>query len=88
MTTTKHGHRCSRSAFGKVRFLGHKIQMFYRSLLNYQLLLSQQPTVALIFMMAISLFSFTSEVVGEKTKTCSTLTGNDFLNMSKCMQFS
>ena len=21
-TTTKHGHRCSRSAFGKVRFLG------------------------------------------------------------------
>ena len=23
-TTTKRGHRCSRSAFGKVRFLGHK----------------------------------------------------------------
>ena len=22
-TTTKHGHHCSRSAFGKVRFLGH-----------------------------------------------------------------
>ena len=24
ITTTKRGHRCSRSAFGKVRFLGHK----------------------------------------------------------------
>ena len=24
MTTTKRGHCCSRSAFGKVRFLGHK----------------------------------------------------------------
>ena len=23
MTTTKRGHHCSRSAFGKVRFLGH-----------------------------------------------------------------
>ena len=23
ITTTKHGHHCSRSAFGKVRFLGH-----------------------------------------------------------------
>ena len=23
-TITKRGHRCSRSAFGKVRFLGHK----------------------------------------------------------------
>ena len=22
--TTKHGHSCSRSAFGKVTFLGHK----------------------------------------------------------------
>ena len=25
ITTTKRGHRCSRSASGKVRFLGHKI---------------------------------------------------------------
>ena len=24
MITTKRGHRCSRLAFGKVRFLGHK----------------------------------------------------------------
>ena len=24
ITTTKHGHRCSRSASEKVRFLGHK----------------------------------------------------------------
>ena len=24
MTTTKRGHCCPRSAFGKVRFLGHK----------------------------------------------------------------
>ena len=24
ITTTKHGHRCSRLASGKVRFLGHK----------------------------------------------------------------
>ena len=23
ITTTKRGHRCSRSAFGKVRFSGH-----------------------------------------------------------------
>ena len=23
IATTKRGHRCSRSAFGKVRFLGH-----------------------------------------------------------------
>ena len=26
MKTTKRGHRCSRSAFGKVRFLGHILQ--------------------------------------------------------------
>ena len=24
ITTTKHGHHCSRLASGKVRFLGHK----------------------------------------------------------------
>ena len=24
--TTKRGHRCSRLAFGKVRFLGHKFE--------------------------------------------------------------
>ena len=24
MKTTNRGHRCSRSAFGKVRFLGHE----------------------------------------------------------------
>ena len=27
MTTTKRGHCCSRSAFGKDRFLGHKGQL-------------------------------------------------------------
>ena len=28
MTTTKHGHCCSRSAFGKVRFSGHKYYVY------------------------------------------------------------
>ena len=28
-TTTKCGHRCLRSAFGKVRFLGHKSLLIY-----------------------------------------------------------
>ena len=26
--TTKHGHRCSRLASGKIRFLGHYFQTF------------------------------------------------------------
>ena len=32
MTTTKHGHRCSRLAFGKIRFSGHE---YYRTLFVY-----------------------------------------------------
>ena len=39
MTTTKRGHRCSRSASGKVRFLGQKLQEkhFSEGLLPHQL---------------------------------------------------
>ena len=35
ITTTKHGHRCSRLASGKVRFLGHKCAHF-KTLYNLQ----------------------------------------------------
>ena len=30
-TTTKHGHHCSRSAFGKVRFSGQKLHTSFES---------------------------------------------------------
>ena len=30
ITTTKRGHRCSRLASGKVRFLGHMCQLSYK----------------------------------------------------------
>ena len=32
ITTTKRGHRCSRLASGKVRFLGHKFHIPIQSL--------------------------------------------------------
>ena len=35
MTTTKRGHCCSRSAFGKVRFSGQKCHIFSLSILQF-----------------------------------------------------
>ena len=38
MTTTKRGHCCSRSAFGKVRFSGHKFLKDRTKMVNFQII--------------------------------------------------
>ena len=55
MTTTKRGHCCSRSAFGKVRFSGHKSKLNKKGLTQVKLIgrlkrinkKQQQPNVGI-----------------------------------------
>ena len=45
MTTIKRGHRCSRSAFGKVRFSGHKY-CFMKQKCQIQIGVAQSKSIA------------------------------------------
>ena len=42
--TTKRGHPCSRLAFGKVRFLGHKYHVSHNSFTNHYTITSTKKS--------------------------------------------